>query len=60
MPIYQYTCEKCGHTFESVRKMGEGNAVLRCPRCGRQSARMVFSTFHSPAFGGNCAPAGGG
>ncbi len=60
MPLYEYKCEECGHRFESVRHMSESDARLRCPKCGRETARKQISTFFSPAAGESCAPRGGG
>ena len=34
MPIYEYCCQKCGHCFEVLQKMGEGGDFLTCPQCG--------------------------
>ncbi len=34
MPIYEYCCQKCGHCFEVLQKVGEGGESLTCPRCG--------------------------
>jgi putative FmdB family regulatory protein len=32
MPLYDYHCEPCAHTFETLIR-GAGD-VARCPRCG--------------------------
>jgi putative FmdB family regulatory protein len=34
MPIYQYCCQACGHSFEVLQRLGEGAEQLRCPQCG--------------------------
>ncbi len=34
MPIYEYCCQKCGHCFEVLQKLGEGGELLACPQCG--------------------------
>jgi putative FmdB family regulatory protein len=60
MPIYQYECEKCSHRFESVRQMSQADTGLRCPQCGRETAKKVFAPFFTPSAGGSCAPRGGG
>ena len=34
MPIFDYQCEACGHTFDALQKAGEG-ALRKCPKCGK-------------------------
>jgi putative FmdB family regulatory protein len=34
MPIYEYGCESCGHTFEITQKMADAPLKL-CPSCGK-------------------------
>ena len=41
MPIYEYHCEPCDHTFETlIRREGD---VARCPRCGNIDVAKQFS-----------------
>ena len=41
MPIYEYHCEPCEHTFETlIRREGD---VARCPRCGNIDVAKQFS-----------------
>jgi putative FmdB family regulatory protein len=41
MPIYEYRCEPCEHTFETlVRTPGD---VAHCPRCGNIEVAKQFS-----------------
>jgi putative FmdB family regulatory protein len=41
MPIYEYRCEPCDHTFETlVRSAGD---VARCPKCGNIEVAKQFS-----------------
>lgn len=42
MPIYEYRCEECYHTFELLEGFGAG-PVKRCGKCGGE-ARRVIST----------------
>ena len=37
MPIYEYACKSCDHSFEQVRKIAERNepCLERCPECGK-------------------------
>lgn len=41
MPIYEYECKKCGHTFE-VRQSFSDDPITRCESC-QGSVRKLFS-----------------
>lgn len=41
MPIYEYTCPACGHTFEKLQSLEQGTAAP-CPECG-QTAQKIMS-----------------
>ena len=41
MPIYEYRCEPCNHTFETLVR-GRGEAA-HCPRCGGIELVKQFS-----------------
>lgn len=41
MPAYDYTCEKCGHTFE-LRQSFNDDPITVCPECGGR-VRRLFS-----------------
>lgn len=56
MPLYEYKCPECGHTFEVLQRMGEGADGLTCPRCQRPRPEKRFSTFASGS-GSNTAAA---
>lgn len=43
MPIYEYQCEACEHTFEEWQKDFSERAVP-CPECGGQSQRLISNT----------------
>jgi len=55
MPIYEYECLKCGERFELRRSMSESDLGVKCPRCGVENPRRVFSAFATTS-GGSCAP----
>jgi putative FmdB family regulatory protein len=71
MPLYEYRCEPCDHSFETlVRSSGD---VPRCPRCGGVELAKQFSVpaaahagrppslpVASPSGGGCGAPQCGG
>ena len=39
MPLYEYTCRKCEHTFEELVRNGE---AVECPEChGRKVERLL-------------------
>lgn len=42
MPIFEYTCEKCGRDFE---KLVFGNQKVSCIACGSEDIRKKFSVF---------------
>jgi putative FmdB family regulatory protein len=42
MPIYEYACKSCKHTFDALQKM---NAALLtdCPECGESELKKLLS-----------------
>jgi len=58
MPIYEFSCRRCHHSFEElVRSAGE---VVACPECASPEVQRELSVFSSPGSGGEKAAAGGG
>ncbi|WP_165233379.1 FmdB family zinc ribbon protein [Aquisphaera insulae] len=62
MPIYEYRCEPCDHTFETlIRSTGD---VARCPKCGNIDVAKEFSVPAAAQVGRGgsalpvCAPSG--
>ena len=45
MPIYDFSCERCGHRFEELTRPGE---TAPCPACGAADVRRVFSSVNVP------------
>lgn len=45
MPLYEYQCEKCGHRFESIRKVSDPPPD-GCPKCGGAVQKLQSA----PAF----------
>ncbi|HED23687.1 MAG TPA: zinc ribbon domain-containing protein [Firmicutes bacterium] len=55
MPLYEFYCSECGKKFEEL--CSSSVKKVRCPSCGKESAR-VFSTFRtSGTSGGGCSSA---
>ncbi len=42
MPIYEYQCAACGHTFDTLQKVSEA-PLTRCPECGEESLKKLVS-----------------
>jgi putative FmdB family regulatory protein len=59
MPIFEYQCQGCGHTFERVILVRDGGKVSPCPKCQAIQTRQLVSRFSSPSSGTGsfiCAP----
>jgi putative FmdB family regulatory protein len=46
MPIFDYNCKACGHTFDVLQKLGAG-PLVDCPECGQPELKKLLS---APAF----------
>jgi putative FmdB family regulatory protein len=42
MPIYEYECQACGHTFEEWQKMSD-RPVRTCPKCKARKVEKLIS-----------------
>jgi putative FmdB family regulatory protein len=42
MPIYEYACQSCGHTFDALQKMS-AEPLTDCPECGEQTLKKLLS-----------------
>ncbi len=40
MPIYEYKCKTCDHTFEKLQSFSAGQ-FQSCPRCGQSAERCI-------------------
>ena len=64
MPIFEYTCPNCGHSFEKLVLSSKRQSELSCPKCGSKEVQKVVSLFGSVGQGksggatANCAPSG--
>ncbi len=55
MPIYEYRCAKCDHSFEALVRPGDGGA--QCPLCHGSKLKRELSTFASRGSNGDGAAA---
>ncbi|HNZ09376.1 MAG TPA: zinc ribbon domain-containing protein [Bacillota bacterium] len=42
MPIFDFKCENCGYTFETLAKRDE---QVNCPKCNSERTRKLLSKF---------------
>ena len=40
MPLYEYQCTKCKHTFEKIQKFSDP-PVTKCPKCGAKVEQLM-------------------
>jgi len=40
MPIYEYSCRKCGHSFEQLVRKGD---IPACPKCSGEELERLLS-----------------
>ncbi|WP_407944722.1 FmdB family zinc ribbon protein [Ornatilinea apprima] len=45
MPIYEYQCQNCHETFESLRSFAKADQPIRCARCGASDCKRMISKF---------------
>ena len=50
MPIYEFACESCGHSFEELvgSHVGLELADVVCPGCGSAKVERQLSTSYAP------------
>jgi putative FmdB family regulatory protein len=44
MPIYEFSCNSCGHNFEML--VFSQSEAISCPDCGSHEARKLMSGFN--------------
>src|SRR5215470_4712579 len=42
MPLYEYQCDECGHTFEKIQKFSDPLEDT-CPKCGGPVRKLMSS-----------------
>ncbi|MDT8903632.1 FmdB family zinc ribbon protein [Anaeroselena agilis] len=57
MPIYEYSCEKCGKKVELLQKMGAESAGAPCPACGADALKKQLSVTSPAKMAAGSAPA---
>ena len=40
MPIYDYHCDHCGHSFSEVQSYRD-EPLAKCPNCGKRPRRLI-------------------
>jgi putative FmdB family regulatory protein len=45
MPIYDFRCNHCSHTFDELVPVDTTGAALRCSQCGQVGAKRLISAF---------------
>lgn len=53
MPMYEYTCKKCEHTFEALVFNGE---KVECPECRSERLERLFSLPAKPQAASKTLP----
>ena len=51
MPIYEYACQKCGHTLDALQKMSD-EPLVDCPECGEPALKKLISAPNFRLKGG--------
>lgn len=60
MPMFEFSCKKCGHQFEDLVTLAELEAgEVECPACGSKKVERGFSTFATSGGDGGGFSAGG-
>lgn len=59
MPIYEFSCTKCGHQFEKLQK-NAGVETVTCPNCGSTEVSKELSSFSATGSSSttSCNPVG--
>ncbi len=60
MPIYEYSCQDCGNSFEKLVRASDAAAPV-CPSCGTAHIKQELSVFSARAQSSSSpAPSMGG
>ena len=59
MPLFEFSCQKCGHVFEELLSLGEVEAgQLKCPACNSKRVERGLSSFATGVASGSSGPVG--
>ena len=58
MPIYEYRCRHCDHSFEEI--VLSSREAIACPACASPEVERQLSVFSSPGDRSGGGLAGGG
>ncbi len=53
MPLYEYACQRCAHTFEALVFDGES---VECPACQGEQVERLLSLPARPQTASNALP----
>ena len=53
MPLYEYECRKCQHTFEELVR---GDQAVSCPQCHAAEVERLLSVPARPQSDGGALP----
>lgn len=42
MPTYEYKCDNCNHTFETLQSI-KAEPLTKCPKCGKNKLRKLIT-----------------
>lgn len=56
MPIFEYSCTKCGSHFEKLQK-DSTLQIAECPSCGAAEVKREISSFSSNSASGPASAA---
>jgi putative FmdB family regulatory protein len=45
MPVYDYVCNDCHKSFETVLTLTEHEKEIRCPHCGSKNVEQEAAAF---------------
>ena len=54
MPIFEYSCNSCGHKFEKL--LLNTSIEVECPSCQSKQLRKLFSVFASVSSSSDSMP----
>jgi putative FmdB family regulatory protein len=53
MPLYEYTCRQCKHTFE---ELVSGSEAIKCPQCRTHKVERMLSVPARPQTAPSALP----